>query len=285
MRPRIVEFLNDSTGTTVFDWIVPSGPVIYVAAITVLMLLFKRRARADGLSAYHALGATLWAMAGGLVGARVLFLLPRAALVAADPSILLELDGGTISWGAYGGGVAGFFGYLMIHERGRALSYADTAATCLGLGPAIGRLACFLNGDDFGTRASAPWAVVYPAGSYPFVAHVQAGWIDPVESATSLPVHPVQLYLALAGLTLFLIFTWARGRSSLRVGTLFLLYWAADGLSRFALEFFRGDPGRPTIMGMPDGQAIALMVGILALTAASWQIRGRATPVIAAAAR
>jgi phosphatidylglycerol:prolipoprotein diacylglycerol transferase len=273
MRPRVVELLNDLSGTGLFGWIVPSAPVLYVAAMTACMLLFARRSRSAGLSTYHALGAALWAMAAGLVGARVLYLLPRIALVAAEPSILFQLDGGTVSWGAYLGGAAGLFGYVLAYDRGRALLYADAAASCIGLGAMIGRFACFLDGDDFGTPSSVPWAVTYPEGSHPFVAHVEAGWLDPAASASSLPVHPVQLYLALTGVLLFVLSSWARPRVSLRPGTLFLLFWAADGFSRFALEFFRGDPGRWMVMGMPDGQVIALVVCILASAAAGWRLR------------
>jgi phosphatidylglycerol---prolipoprotein diacylglyceryl transferase len=279
VRPRIVEALDAGVGIGLFQWLVPTPAFMYVAAILACMLLFAGRARRAALDRYHAYGAALWAIGGGLVGARLFYLIPRLDQVVADPTILLQLDGGTMSWGAYAGACAGFFGYLSVHRQPLA-RYADAAASVAGLGPFIGRFACFLAGDDFGTPSAAPWAVRFPPGSFPHQAHVHEGWID-ATAAASLPVHPVQLYLAAAGLILFLVCTVLWKRAALATGLLFLLYWATDGTLRFLLEFLRGDPGRATLLGMPDGQALALLVAIgawIALAVATGRRRDRPRP-------
>jgi phosphatidylglycerol---prolipoprotein diacylglyceryl transferase len=265
MRPRIVEALDDIVGIGLFHWLVPTPTFMYVLAILVCMILFAARAERASLNRYHAYGAALWATGCGLAGARLFYLLPRLDQVVADPGILLQLDGGTMSWGAYVGACAGFFGYL-VTQREPLPRYADAAASVAGLGPFLGRFACFLAGDDFGTPSAGPWAVRFPQGSYPHQAHVYEGWID-AGAAASLPVHPVQLYLAAAGLLLFLVCTGLWKRAALPAGRLFLLYWGMDGTLRFLLEFLRGDPGRATLLGMPDGQAMALLVALVAWAA------------------
>ena len=61
--------------------------------------------------------------------------------------------------------------------------------------------------------ASVPWGVRFPVGSYPFEAHLRADFI-PTDAALSMPVHPVQLYLALNALLLFVATSavWRRWR-------------------------------------------------------------------------
>ncbi len=199
------------------------------------------------------------------MGARLLPVVLRLNLVAEDPSILWDLGGSTMSWGAYFGGGAGFALYFARH-RHRPGPYADVVGSLFGLGPFIGRFACFLNGDDFGTVSAAPWAVTYPAGSYPLAAHIKLGLLGPGDFQ-SLPVHPVQLYLAANGLALFLLFSWVWRRKRYRPGTLLFLYWAAYGAARFGMEFFRGDLDRMFVGGFPDAQVIALLICLASIAA------------------
>lgn len=61
----------------------------------------------------------------------------------------------------------------------RALAAATSA---LAVGHAIGRIGCFMVGDDYGRPSNLPWAVAFPEGLPP----------------TSVPVHPTHLYEAFA---------------------------------------------------------------------------------------
>lgn len=265
MRPRIVDFLNETFGTQVFDWLVPTPAVMYALAMLAVLLVYVRRSRAASLLQYHALGSAIWAMIGGLVGARLLFLLLRLDRVIQDPAVIWDPAGSTMSWGAYFGGGLGFALYF-VRQREAVWPYADAVASALGLGPFIARFACFLNGDDFGKLSGQPWAVTFPEGSYPFANHVSRGLLGPLESQ-SLPVHPVQLYLAVNGLALFLLFSWLWRRRELQPGALFFLYWAAYGATRFGFEFLRGDLNRTYVGGLPDAQIIALLISLASIVA------------------
>jgi phosphatidylglycerol:prolipoprotein diacylglycerol transferase len=267
MRPAIIAFFNDLFGVELFQWLVPTPAVLYLLAALAILVVYDRRARRAGLESFHVLGAAIWGGVGGLLGARLGYLLLRADQVVASPAILLDPAGTTISWGAYAGGVLGFILYLGRHHEpvGR---YADVAGSTLGLGPAIGRLACFLNGDDYGAVTSVPWGVSYPEGSFALAEHAARGLVS-AHATESLTVHPVQLYLAANGLLLFLGFTWLLRRGGLRPGSLFLLYWVAYGVTRFGLEYFREPYGRITVAGFPDGQLLALVTGLAAAAAAA----------------
>jgi phosphatidylglycerol:prolipoprotein diacylglycerol transferase len=101
------------------------------------------------------------------------------------------------------------------------------------LGYAIARVGCFVNGDDYGTLSSLPWAVRYPAGTEAHAAHMARGWIDS-SAALSLPVHPVQMYAAIFGFVLFLLLRdTQRGRLP--------LFAALYATGRFSMEYLRGD--------------------------------------------
>ena len=274
MRPKIIEFLNETFGTHGAAWLVPTPALVYGVAVLAVLAVYVTRSRASGLSLYHALGSAVWATIGGLVGARVIYLVLRVDQVVRDPSMLWDLSGTTMSWGAYLGGGLGFTLYLVVNRQSLC-RYADVVGSTFGLGPFIGRFACFLNGDDYGRISDVPWAVTYPQGSIPFADHLRQGLLQP-GAQESLAVHPVQLYLAANGLALFLLFSWLWRRAKLPPGTVFLLCWAAYGATRFGFEFFRGDVERVFVGGFPDAQIIALVICVGSIAAVVVRVgRGR----------
>ena len=107
----------------------------------------------------------------------------------------------------------------------------------MALGVSIGRLGCFLNGDDFGTRSILPWAVAFGLGTEAYDDHLSRGWIAPGD-ALSLSVHPVQIYASLFALVLFAVFSsWRPGKAGLRLAAFLVVY----GVGRFLDQFLRGD--------------------------------------------
>jgi phosphatidylglycerol:prolipoprotein diacylglycerol transferase len=96
------------------------------------------------------------------------------------------------------------------------------ATPALAFGHLLGRIGCFLVGDDYGTPTDLPWGVAFPEGLPP----------------TTVPVHPTQLYEA-AGLALLgsLLLQWRRRRvaDAIVLGR----YLVGAGALRFAIEFIR----------------------------------------------
>ena len=258
MRPRIVDSLNAALETSIFSYIITDPAFVYALAIAVCAWLFVYRTKAVGLSQYHALGGVIWGVVGGFLGARLFFLATHYERVIYNYTMLFDLNGATVSWGAYLGGTAGFLFYFR-RKNIRALPYLDTSAACLGLGVCIARWSCFLNGDDYGTLTTVPWAVAFPHGSYPFAAQVKMGLVDAL-APMSLPIHPVQLYGSIKGLSLFVLFTFLWRRYQLPAGVLFCLYWMAFAVLRFGLEFFRGDESRGFVGPLSTGQVMSLII-------------------------
>ena len=76
---------------------------------------------------------------------------------------------------------------------------ADALTPALALGYGIGRIGCFLVGDDYGVPTHLPWGVAFPVGLPP----TRAGWLrsefhlaipSSIPDDTLLRVHPTQIY-------------------------------------------------------------------------------------------
>jgi phosphatidylglycerol:prolipoprotein diacylglycerol transferase len=156
---------------------------------------------------------------GGLAGAKLLWVIEHAGEA---PLADLLFSRGGLSW--FGGFAGGVLAGLWMMRRKRLPPIAVLAAATPGLvvGHLIGRIGCFLVGDDYGRPSGLPWAVAFPEGLPP----------------TTVPVHPTQLYEAAALVPVgFLLLRWRRQRR----GDAFVLgaYLVLAGLVRFAIEFLR----------------------------------------------
>jgi phosphatidylglycerol:prolipoprotein diacylglycerol transferase len=258
MRPLIVDFFNRTFQTNVFGYLVPVPAVMYVLAICAVGWIFVKRCEKSDLSAYHALSCALWSVVGGMLGARAFYLLEHWRHTFSNPEVILEITGGTTSWGAYLGGFLGFAVYLRRH-RLPILPYADVLGSCLGLGPAIGRWSCLLNGCCFGSLSNLPWAIRYPEYSYAYASHLRNGLIEP-DAPLSLSVHPVQLYLALSGLLIFFVMSRFWKISQQHPGRTFSAYWLFYAGFRFLIEFYRGDAAKYTHFYLTRPQIVSLII-------------------------
>ena len=118
-----------------------------------------------------------------------------------------------------------------------ALGYLDLVAPAIAFAMVVVRIGCFLMGCCYGLRSSLPWAVSFAPGSQAARHHVMNGWIEP--ESWSLPVHPLQMYFALASLSVGVILLWFQRRKSY-AGQVVLLGLVLDQGSKGLLEFLRG---------------------------------------------
>jgi phosphatidylglycerol:prolipoprotein diacylglycerol transferase len=156
-----------------------------------------------------------------------------------------------MSW--FGGLLGGVGTALIVIRRQRLPIVATLAAAtpALAIGHAIGRIGCFLVGDDYGRPSDLPWAVAFPQGLPP----------------TDVPVHPTQLYEALALVVVaWLLIRWRRRKvpDAIVVGR----YLVLAGSIRFAIEFIRVNVRVVGPLTVAHLVALALMligVAVLAL--------------------
>jgi phosphatidylglycerol:prolipoprotein diacylglycerol transferase len=183
----------------------------------------------------------IWAGVGGVLGAKLYY-----TLLYGDWSLLVSRSG--LVW--YGGFALGAAGALWaMRRRGIPLaSGLDCASVALALGYAVGRIGCFLVGDDYGVPTDLPWGVEFPDGLPPTTAGALRSTFD-VDIPASVPagelvaVHPTQIYETLAALVIWRIGVAGLGRRQ-APGAVAALVLGLLALERFAVEFLRAKDDR-----------------------------------------
>ncbi|MRN54673.1 prolipoprotein diacylglyceryl transferase [Paenibacillus monticola] len=149
--------------------------------------------------------------------------------------------------------VGGFFS-AVIYARKHKLSFwelADILAPAIILGQAIGRIACLLNGDAFGSPTGLGFGIVYPEGTIAF------------DRYGSAPLWPAEIWEGQLDLVIFGILM-AMKNIKLPLGTLFLSYNILYSIVRFMLEFLRGDSPRYALQ-WTAGQWTSITVLLISL--------------------
>jgi phosphatidylglycerol:prolipoprotein diacylglycerol transferase len=193
------------------------GAMVALGALVGLWV-FRRELTRAGLPD-AALDAAIFGLLGGLIGAKLLYVFEH---LDESSFFSLLLDRGGMSW--FGGFVGGLVaGYWTIRRHGWPMVPVLAAATpALAIGQMLGRVGCFLVGDDYGRPTTLPWGVSFPRGLPP----------------TDVPVHPTQLYeAAFLALLAWILIRWRRrGVPDL---TVLGRYFVLAGGFRFLLEFVR----------------------------------------------
>lgn len=232
-------------------------------AVTAAVLVARWHLKSHFVDTFAAYDIALAAFLGGIVGARLFYVIGNWSEYASNPLQLLkfwELQGLVFYGGLAGGAVAVL---LVIRWKHLPLwTMADAVALALPLGQAIGRIGCFLNGDSFGKASGLPWAVTFPQETRNAMGIAAAR------------VHPVQLYELLLDLALFIMLITYR-RHEQQEGTLFLIYLMGYGSIRFFLEFYRAHAS--SVAGLTF-QIMSLLV--VALGGTLFLVRRRLLPAL-----
>jgi phosphatidylglycerol---prolipoprotein diacylglyceryl transferase len=237
--------------------------LMFALAFVVSGLIVGRGLREAGKPTDWAYEMVFAALVGGLVGARVYWLVQNAGDLEGGVVSNIFSGSGLVWYGGALGGAAGVLAWAAWREM-LGLRLLDICAPALALGYAVGRLGCQLSGDgDYGKAWDGPWAMAYPDGTVP----------------TDTPVHPTPLYETLTmGLVAWVLW---RSRTVLRPGLVFALYLVLAGLERFVVEFLRRND--PVALGLtaPQWTALVMMLaGVtwLALAASRGGVRGAPAP-------
>jgi phosphatidylglycerol:prolipoprotein diacylglycerol transferase len=200
------------------DFEITSFGVLVAAGALVGIWLFQRELKRAGLPE-SGVDAGIAGVLGGLLGAKLLWTIEH---LGEGPVAGLLFSRGGMSWfGGLLGGVAAGIGMLR-YRRIPVMAALAAASPGLALGHAIGRIGCFLVGDDYGRPTDLPWGVAFPEG------------LPPID----VPVHPTQLYEMAALLPVtWLLVSWRRNGVADRV--VFGRYLLMVGVIRFAIEFVR----------------------------------------------
>ncbi len=187
----------------------------------------------------------LWAAIGGILGARVLFIVDRWGQFLADPLAMIFTGAGFVWYGGLIGGVVGVTLCIQRHKMSW-FEVMDAVAPGIALGHGIGRIGCHLAGDgDWGPPTTLPWGVAYTKAII--------GWDYP----PGVRVHPSALYETIAYTLVFAIL-WRYRTVPHAPGALFWGYLVLSSLARFLIEFIRINP--PLAFGLSEAQMISIVL-------------------------
>lgn len=234
---RIGSFVVSSFGLMV--------ALAFLAGYWITSVEFKRKKLDDKLLG----NLLLLSMLGGIGGAKLMYIFENVPLsdFISSPFTQIFSRGGLTFYGGFIGAVL-LFWILTIKNKVSFFKVMDAMAPALAIGHSIGRIGCFLVGDDYGIKSDVPWAVAFPKGLPP----------------TTDPVHPTQVYeVILMGLVFFVL--WKLRKRNTPDGWLFSILIILAGIERFLIEFLRSTTPSP-IPDLSVAQLIAIgliVIGIL----------------------
>lgn len=141
----------------------------------------------------------------------------------------------------------------------------------IALGHVVGRFGCLLAGCCYGRPTDVSWAITFTNP----IANANVG------TPLNLPLHPTQLYDAGAELLILAILLLTERRGKAFAGRTFWLYIGLYAISRFIIEFFRGDLQRGVVFGeISTSQFVSLLLVPISLLML-WVLRKRDSPAAA----
>jgi phosphatidylglycerol:prolipoprotein diacylglycerol transferase len=228
--------------------------VLLAAAYLLGLKLAMVRAKQRGLDEARVLDLGIYIIIAALIGAKLLLLITDFNSFKNDPRELLTL---ARSGGVFYGGliVAVAVSLWYIRRVGLPLwTTCDVFAPGVALGHVVGRLGCLFAGCCYGRPTTVPWAITF---TNPFAA-------ANVGTPLNVPLHPTQLYEAGAEALILgvLLLTERKGRPF--PGRTFWLYILLYAISRFIIEFYRGDE-RGSVGMFSTSQFISVLLAPLAV--------------------
>jgi phosphatidylglycerol:prolipoprotein diacylglycerol transferase len=252
--------------TTVYPFVITLG-TFEITGFGIMMMIgflmggwiIDQDLRRRNLKAEYASDIVLAAVIGGIVGAKLWY-------VGLHGTDALFSRGGLVWYGGFLGGSLA----VVINGWLKKVPFwwtAQLVAPALPAAYALGRVGCFMVGDDYGIPTTLPWAVSFPQGLPPTTVRNLAdfGWMPPagMDPNTVLAVHPTQLY-EVGLMTIAFMLIWKLADRPGGTGWLFGLYLTLAGAERFFVELFRAKDDR-FLGGFTLAQATSvaiLLIGI-----------------------
>ena len=172
-----------------------------------------------------------------------------------------------------------FIGFYVYRKKLNFLFLLDIVAPFILLGHGIGRIGCFLVGDDYGIPSKLPWAISFPEGLPPstiftFSENGSFSYLDYnvlnlknylVENSYSVvSVHPTQIYEMILYFLGFLLLRKLSLKTNQILGLTSSLYLMYAGFSRFIVEIIRTN--ERYYLDLSSAQFISIIMFIIGLS-------------------
>jgi phosphatidylglycerol:prolipoprotein diacylglycerol transferase len=201
-----------------------------VCGLVVACLEGKRR----GIAPERIVDAALWAMAAGIAGGRVGYVLANQEYFAENLKAFYVWEGGLAFQGAFLAGLLALFLYSA-YRKLPFLALADIAALGLALGQVFGWLGCLMSGCAYGLESHGATSILARLSlDLPDIYGIHA------------PRFATQPLASTLSLAIFILLwatrrRWASAQDRPFPGLTFTLYLLLYASGQFLLEFTRGD--------------------------------------------
>ena len=209
-------------------------------------ITIEYRAGKAGMEKEHVFPLFLWSLAGGFLGAKLVFLITEWKYFVRDPlNYLIYFSDGFV---VYGGIILGVL-TAYLYCRTNRLDFSKWADLCLpsvALAQGFGRIGCFLAGCCYGKETTSAPGITFHHSEF---------------APNNVPLLPTQLISSTLNFLHFFILV-AASRHIKTPGTVAKLYLILYSIGRFLLEYLRGDIERGNIGPLSTSQLIAILVFI-----------------------
>lgn len=254
----------------VFGVELPMYGILMITGATLAILFACLSAGRKGLERLDVLLAAIFAFLGGLLGAKLLF------IITDIPNMVtyFKANGFSLPWlfqrmasagiVFYGGLIGGFFGGWVYTRLFRLdfWKHADAMIPFLPLAHAFGRLGCFCAGCCYGRQMDPPWGLYFN---------------NAIGAPHNIPLFPVQLLEACFNLIILFPIIQLYSRKERKPGQIVGLYLVCYGIFRFFNEYLRSDEIRGIFLGVSTSQWVSIVlvpIGLLLLSAVFSDVLG-----------
>ncbi len=203
--------------------------LMYVVAITLAIVITRRRWRAAGGDPALVADVATWAVPAGIIGGRIYFdITTPFDIPHVWYGVFAVWGGGLGIWGGIAGGAAA--GIWRVRRHGASVgAFANAVAPALLVAQAVGRIGNYFNQELFGKPTGLPWGLEIAPQFRP------AGY-------TQFPTfQPTFLYEMIFDLALAAALVWLGHHRKIRQWGLFALYVAGYSAFRIFEESVRID--------------------------------------------
>lgn len=221
------------------------GLMIAIGAIAAYLTV-EYRAKRKGMQYELVFNLFWWCLIGGILGAKLLYLITQIKTILEDPSVLLNVSEGFVVYGGIIGGIAAG-GLFCLKHKLSFLAYFDLVMPSIALAQGFGRIGCIFAGCCYGEETTGNLFVTYQQSDYaPLDVHL-------------IPTQPISSALNFLN---FAVLVWLskRVKASGQIAGFYLIFYSAG---RFIIEFFRGDLERGSIGPLSTSQFIAIFLFLL----------------------
>lgn len=237
-------------------------------AIGILMAEWvgEKRAKKYGLKDELILDLTIWCGVGGILGAKLMYIIVEWKDVFSGHMSFSDFMYGFVVYGGIIGGI--FAGWLYCKlKKLPFFKYFDLVMPSIALAQGFGRIGCFFAGCCYGKKTNAWYGMKFIHSVY--------------EDMRDVKVIPTQLLMSAGNFLHFALLVWIAGvifKKKKPDGIVAGCYLIFYSIGRFLIEFLRDDP-RGAIRALSTSQFISIFIFAAGVALVLWRFQTKPVPV------